>query len=76
MTFFKNKKNNNEHSTKKIVFSSYQILEGVTNGVWAGSNDTQRQMRTIDNTSGTSCIVLASTDIYGGANQEIGRAHV
>jgi len=26
MTFFKNKKNNNEHSTKKIVFSSYQIF--------------------------------------------------
>lgn len=50
-------------------FSSYQILEGVTTGVWSGSTDTQRQTRTIDNTSGTSCIVLASTDIYGGANQ-------
>lgn len=55
-------------------FVNYEIRSnpnviGVPIPVWSGSTDAERQMRTVDNTSGTAFISISSVDIYGTSDQ-------
>lgn len=48
-------------------YSYYAILAGER--PWSGATDTASQTRTLDNTNGTTFMIVKSTDIYGASNQ-------
>lgn len=48
-------------------YANYLILSGQS--PWAGTDDFTRQTRTIDNSNGTSPILIRSSELYGSSNQ-------